>query len=151
MAATRKLIALCGNDIIKKIELKALMKLHETCILATLLTNCETWVLNIGERDKIQKIELWALKKILSVPVTTPTPAIWFATGFLLTPVLIDKRQLLYLKTLLDRPHGTSWEKISKNTYISWKNCVLTATEKRNKELLVDMCVNMQKRGKNKD
>ena len=79
MAATRKLIALCGNGTIKKTELKALMKLQETCILATLLTNCETWVLNKGERDRIQKIELWALKKILSVLVTTPTPAIWFS------------------------------------------------------------------------
>ena len=98
MAATRKLIALCGDSVIKKI---ALMKLYETCILSTLLTNCETWVLNKGERDWIQKIELRALKKFLNVPVTTPTPAIWFTTGFLLTPVLIDKHQLLYLKTLL--------------------------------------------------
>ena len=104
MAATRKIMALCDGDVIRKIQLKALIKLHETCTLPTLLANCETWTLNKGEREKLQKIELWALKKILNVPITTPTPAIWFVTGFLLTPILIDRRQLLYLKTLLNRP-----------------------------------------------
>ena len=104
MSATRKIIALCEADVIRKIQLKALIKLHETCTIPTLLTNCETWTLNKGERQKIQKVELWALKKILNVPITTPSPAIWFITAFLLTPILIDRRQLLYLKTLLDRP-----------------------------------------------
>ena len=172
MAATRKVIAICGDSVINRIEVKALTKLHETCILSTLLTNCETWVLNKGERDRIQKIELWALKKLLNVPVTTPTPAIWFTTGNLLTPILIDKRQLLYLKTLLDRPNHDwtrqmlfvlkktdigwasqinrkleeynleiSWEKISEDSFSCWKNRVLTAVEKRNKELLIEMCL----------
>ena len=36
----------------------------------------ETWILNKVERERLQKIELWALKKIINVPVTTPTPAI---------------------------------------------------------------------------
>ena len=110
MAATRKIIGLCGNSVIKRIGLTALLKMHETCTLATLLTNCETWTLNQGERQRIQKIELWALKKILGVPITTPTPAIWFATGFLLTPILIDRRQIIYLKTLLNRP-DQDWTK----------------------------------------
>ena len=103
MAATRKIIAMCGTDVISKIQMKALVKLHETCTIPMLLANSETWLLNKGEREKLQKTELWALKKMLNVPVTTPTPAIWYVTGFLMTPILIDKRQLLYLKTLLDR------------------------------------------------
>ena len=104
MASTRKIMAMCATDVIRKIQLKALIRLHETCTIPMLLANCETWVLNKGEREKFQKIELWALKKLLNVPITTPTPAIWFVTGFLMTPILIDRRQLLYLKTLLDRP-----------------------------------------------
>ena len=84
MVSTRKIIGLCGSNVIQKIEMKAL--------------------LNKGEREKIGKIELWALKKILGIPITTPTPAIWFTTGYLLTPILIDRRQLSFLKTLLDRP-----------------------------------------------
>ena len=34
----------------------------------------------------------------------------------------------------------TSWDKIIKESRPKWKNAVLTATEKRNKEILIDMC-----------
>ena len=123
MAATRKLISLCGTDVIKNIQMRALLKLHETCTASMLLSNCETWILNKGEREYIQKIELWALKKILHVPITTPTPAVWFITGFLLTPIQIDKKQLLYLKTILNRPEH-DWTKqmllVLKRNGIGW-------------------------------
>ena len=104
MASTRKILASCGNEIFRKIQLKALLRMHNACTMSTMLTNCKTWVLNKGKRKKLERIELWALKKILDVPKTTPTPAIWYITGSLTTSILIDKRQLLYLKTILDRP-----------------------------------------------
>ena len=110
MAMTRKILALGGNEIFKKIKLTALLRMHNSCTIATLLTNCETWVLNQSEKNKLEKIELWALKEILDLPKTTPTPAIWYVTGHLLTSILIDKRQMLYLKTLLDRPNE-DWTK----------------------------------------
>ena len=89
---------------IGKIRLKALMKMHESCTVSTILTNCEEWLLNKGKREGFQKIELYSLKTILNVPVTTPNPANCYITGFLLTPLKIDKRQLNYLKTLTDQP-----------------------------------------------
>ena len=123
MAATRKIISLCGTEVIKNIQMRALLKLHETCTVPMLLSNCETWILKKGEREHLQKTELWALKKILNVPITTPTPAIWYITGYLLTPILIDKKQLLYLKTLLDRPER-DWTKrmllVLRNNGIGW-------------------------------
>ena len=78
--------------------------MHNCCTMASLLTNCETWILNKAERNKIERIELWALKRIFDVPITTPTAAIWFLSGHLMTSILIDKRQMLYLKILLNRP-----------------------------------------------
>ena len=84
--------------------------MHNTCTIAAILTNCDTWVLNKGERSKLERIELWALKKILNVPKTTPTAAIWFVTGLLMTSTLIDKRQMLYLKTILNIPEN-DWTK----------------------------------------
>ena len=99
--ATRKIMTICSSEVIKKIEMYALLKMHETNTLQILLTNCETWVLNKGERDKLDKIELWALKKILDIPVTTPTAAVIYITGTLLTSLRVDQRQLFYLKTLL--------------------------------------------------
>ena len=111
MATTRKILALGGNEIFKNMNLKALLKMHNSCTIATLLTNCETWVLNQSEKTKLERIELWALKEILDLPKTTPTPAIWYVTGHLMTSILIDKRQMLYLKTLLDRP-TEDWTRI---------------------------------------
>ena len=88
-----------------------------------LLNNCETWILNKTERKKIERIELWALKNILGVPKTTPSAAIWHTTGLLTTSTLIDKRQMIYLKTLLDKPE-TDWTalmlKSLENDNIGW-------------------------------
>ena len=123
MTVTRKIIAMCGTDVIRKIHMKALLKMHETCTIPTLLSNCESWIINSTERGKIQRIELWALKKLLNVPKTTPTPAIWHVTGLLMTDIHIDKRQLLYLKTILDRPTD-DWTKqmllVLKKNDIGW-------------------------------
>ena len=74
--------------------------MHETNTVSIMLTNCETWVLDKKEREKIERMELWALKKILGVPVTTPTPAIIFTTGTLFSSLRIDQKQLIYLKVL---------------------------------------------------
>ena len=68
MATTRKIISLCSSDIFKKGHLRSLIKLHNSCTVAGLLTNCETWVLNKGERSKIERIELWALKTTFKPP-----------------------------------------------------------------------------------
>ena len=123
MASTRKILALCGNSLFRKIQPKALIKLHNCCTIPMLLSNSETWVLNKTERNKIERIELWALKKILGVPKTTPTAAIWHTTGLLTTSTLIDKRQMIYLKTLLDKPE-TDWTalmlKSLENDNIGW-------------------------------
>ena len=110
MASTRKILSLCGNAVFKGIRLLALLKMHNCCTMAGLLTNCETWVLNKSERSKLERIELWALKRILDVPKTTPTAAVWHVTGMLMTSILIDKRQMLYLKKILNKPED-NWIK----------------------------------------
>ena len=66
-------------------EMIALLKLHETTIIPTLLTNCETWVLQKEQQKKLERLELWALKKLIGLPTTTPTVAIIFLTGCLYT------------------------------------------------------------------
>ena len=73
--------------------------MHNCCTMASLLTY---WVLNKAERNRIERIELRALKRIFDVPITTPTAAIWFSSGHLMTSISIDKRQMLYLKITLN-------------------------------------------------
>ena len=135
MASTRKILASCGNEVFRKIQLKALLRMHNACTMSTMLTNCETWVLNKGEREKLERIELWALKKILDVPKTTPTPAVWYITGSLTTSILIDKRQLLYLKTILDRPEQDPTRQMlncMEGDDIGWANQIDKKLEKYN-------------------
>ena len=69
--------------------------------------------------------------------------------------MLIDKRQLLYLKTVLDRPNHDWTRKmlfVLQKTDIGWASQInrkleeysletsWERTEKRNKKLLIDMC-----------
>ena len=132
MTCTRKIMALCGNGPFKRIQLKALLKMHNCCTIPMLLSNCETWILNKTEKTKIERIELWALKKILGVPKTTPSVAIWHTTGLLTTTTLIDKRQMIYLKTILDKPE-TDWTtlmlKSLENDNIGWAKQVQKTLE----------------------
>ena len=100
---TRKIISLCGNEVISKVEIWARLKLHETTTISSLLTNSESWVLNSTQRSKIDRIELGALKKLLNVPPTTPTLAIMLVSGTLFASQRIDQRQMIYLKTILNK------------------------------------------------
>ena len=55
MAATRRILGLCGANVIKKIQMRA--QLHETCTMAGLLSNCESWTV-IGHSIKEKGIQL---------------------------------------------------------------------------------------------
>ena len=109
---TRKAMSTCSSEVIANMEMAAILKLHETRIISTLLTNSETWVLQKEQLKKIERIELWALKRLIGLPPTTPTVAIVFLTGCLYTTQRIHQRQLVYLKTLLNRP-DYDWSKLS--------------------------------------
>ena len=104
---TVRAVMSCGkSEVMKKIETKVLLQLHETVTLPTLLSNAETWILDAEERKETNKMEIWALKQMIGLPVTTPTPAVIFATGSLYTSIRIDKVQLIYLHTLLNKEIG---------------------------------------------
>ena len=121
--ATRRVMSTCGSEIINKIETHALLRHHESTIVSTLLTNSETWVLGKEQRKKLERIELWSLKKVFGLPQTTPTLAVMITTGSMFTAQRIDQKQLVYLKTLLSRP-DYDWSKkylmIQKTENIWW-------------------------------
>ena len=121
--ATRQIISWCSSETISGMEVQALLRQHESKIIPTLLSNCETWVLGKEQRRKLERIELWALKKMFCLPPTTPTRAVIVATGCLFTSQRIDKKQLIYLKTILSRPED-DWTKkslyVQKSENIWW-------------------------------
>ena len=106
-------IITCGrSDIMKKIETKVLLKLHETVTIPAYLYNAETWNLNNGEKKEVDRMEIWALKHMLGLPTTTPTPAVIFATGTLYASVRVNVKQLIYLQQLLQK-EDHHWAKMT--------------------------------------
>ena len=102
---TVRAIITCGkSDIMKKMETNVLVKLHNTVTIPTILANSETWHLNEQERKEVDKMELWAWKTILGLPLTTPTPSVIYATGSLFASIRVDIRQLMYFQKLLKKP-----------------------------------------------
>ena len=122
------------NDVMRNIETQVLIKLHDTVTLPAFLYNAETWVLNCSERKEVDKVEIWAWKHMLGLPITTPNPAVVFATGSLYASVRVDQKRLVYLQQLLQKPkdhwaqmalnlmndHNCGWAKSINETLESW-------------------------------
>ena len=108
----RAIMTSAKTGIMKKIETKVLLKLHDSVVLPSFLYNAETWSLNGEERKEADKILLWVWKQMLGLPSTTPTPAVVFATGSLYASVQIELKQLLYLHRLLQKQEG-NWARES--------------------------------------
>ena len=104
-------IITCGKDeLMKNIQIWTVLKLHETVNIPTLLHNSESWLLTKTDRLNLEKIEMWALKRMLNLPRTTPSVAIRYVTGTSYMKTRIDIRQMLYLWKVLTKPED-SWPK----------------------------------------
>lgn len=108
--STKCITTISKQEIMRKIEVNTTLKLHETITIPILLHNAETWKLTKTEELKLERIELWSLKRILNLPRTTPSAAVRFVSGTLLTKVRIDMKQLIYLQKILSSQEG-SWTK----------------------------------------
>ena len=71
--------------------------------ITAFLNNSETWILNKTEATLLEKTEIKALKDLFDLPLHTPTSAILYTFGILLTKIRIDQKQLMYLNRILKR------------------------------------------------
>ena len=99
--STRAIMTCGQSDIMKQIELKTILELHEKVNVPGLLTNAEAWNLTKTDEGQLERIELQILKQMLGVPITTPTQAIIYVTGTVYTTIRIDQKQLKYLQKVL--------------------------------------------------
>ena len=100
---TMNINSIAASDVMCLMEAYVLLELHEKINIPSLLTNAESWNLNKGEMDNLERIELQAIKQLFNLPVHTPTPAIIFTFGLLYTRFRIHQKQLLYLHKILKR------------------------------------------------
>ena len=89
-----------------------MMQLHESQTVSSLLYNAETWTLNKTERKFLDQVELYAWKKMIGLPQTTPTAGIIHTTGSLFASIRVGIKQLVYLQKILQKPDG-HWTKTS--------------------------------------
>ena len=94
---------IAASEVLNKIETPVLLELHNKINVTKLLTNSESWILNIGEQKELEKSEFQSLKSLFDLPQKTPVPAIVFTLGTLFTNIQVDKKQLLYLHRLLNK------------------------------------------------
>ena len=132
--AVRSIITCRNNAIFQNIATKTILQLHDSQTLSSLLYNSETWTLTAADRKLLDQMELYAWKRMIGLPNTTPTAAIIHTTGSLYASIRIDIKQLLYLQKVLhkedykwakkfllllnDQDYG--WAKQINNTITQW-------------------------------
>ena len=109
-ASTVTITTIASNEILNSIETAVLIELHEKINISTLLTNSESWTLNKGEIEELERIETQAIKNLFNLPVHIPTPALIFAFGTLYTGFRIQTKQLTYIHKVLNR-ENSHWTK----------------------------------------
>ena len=97
-----------ATEVLRKIETRILLELHDKITLPGLLTNAESWSLLKGEMDNMESIEIQALKHLFDLPIHIPTPAVMFSFGTIFTRYRIEKKRLIYLHKILKR-RDTNW------------------------------------------
>ena len=85
------------------VEANVILILYEKSILPSLINNCESWTLTTSEEEQVDKIGINALKRLFSLPTTTPNPAIIYSLGQLYVTQEIDKKRFMFLHKVLTR------------------------------------------------
>ena len=108
----RAIMSCCKNDVMRRVGAKVALDLHEAVTISTLLYNSETWTLNKTEKNFMNRAEIYAIKKVLGLPKTTPTAGIVFSTGILFTSVRIEMKQLIFLQKILKKEEN-HWTRVT--------------------------------------
>ena len=109
-AATSGINSIARANVLRKIETKVILELHDKVVLSALLTNAEAWTLCKSEKDEIERVEIQTLKMLFDLPIHTPTPAIIFTFGIMYTNLRVEKKRLMYLHRLINQK-DSSWTK----------------------------------------
>ena len=94
---------IASSDVLHRIETPVLLELHEKVNISALITNSESWTLLKCEQKEIEKSEIQCLKHLFDLPVRTPTAAIIYTLGTLITSIRVDQKRLIYLHRILNR------------------------------------------------
>ena len=123
----------CRSEIMRRIGTKVILKLHEAETIPAFLYNAETWTLNKSEKKIIDQAELYAWKKMIGLPQTTPTAGIVMTMGALFATIRVETKQLVYLHKVMNKSdsHWTKTTlKIMKEYNIGWAKQICEILER---------------------
>ena len=113
-----------------------MMLLYHSVFVPRLIYNSEVWS-NLTKKDLscLENAQLQYLRYALEVPKSTPVAAMFLELGILPVQFEIEKRQLLFLKRILDKGKGDPvyqvYDNMTKYQYENnWAKCVVTLRER---------------------
>ena len=134
-ATTIQINSIASTEVLKQIESMVLLELHDKITIPSLLANSESWILNKGETNDLEKIEFQALRNLFDLPCHTPNPALLFTLGTIYTDLRMEKKRLIYLHRILTR-EDTNWTKMTLNILdnreIGWAKSIRNTLQQLN-------------------
>ena len=102
--STFELIALCREVKFGTRQIESMLTLYQSVFLPRLIYNCESWS-NMTDKDyqALQSAQLLYLWNVVEVPRGTPIAALYLELGILPIKFEIEKRQLLFLRCILNK------------------------------------------------
>ena len=102
--STFELIALCREVKFGTRQIESMLILYQSVFLPRLICNCESWS-NMTDKDyqALQSAQLLYLRNVVEVPRGTPIAALYLELGILPIKFEIEKRQLLFLRRMLNK------------------------------------------------
>ena len=83
--------------------MESLFKLYHAVIVPVIVYSCETWIRCETDNIKLNQIQISVLRRILKLRISAPLVSIYIDTGILPLNLEYEKRQLVYLWTLLNK------------------------------------------------
>ena len=101
VGSTIEIISMCKETNFGKHQIYTI---YQSVFLPRLIYNCESWS-NVTLKDisNLQDAQLNFLRRVMEVPKSTPIAALFLELGILPIQYEIEKRQLVFLKKILDR------------------------------------------------
>ena len=133
-----ELFSICKEVNFGTFKISNLLTLYQSVFIPRLIYNCEAWF-NLKAKDYqvLQKLQLNFLRRVMDVPRTTPNAALFLELGVWPVQYIIEQRQLLHLKRILDRdnrdPVWLAYKEMLKYEFEpNWANNILGLWEKYN-------------------
>ena len=100
--------------------MESLFKLCHAVIVPAVVYSCETCIRCETDNSKLNQIQISVLRRKLKLPILTPLVSIYIGTVILPLHLECEKRQLIYLWTLLNQSNdiaNTQLSEFSQNKY----------------------------------